>query len=350
MFLNNYIDISNCQQNEKYYGGLSCLKMGVTLDNVDYIVKLPGNLKDKNLRNVILSYSNAPICEYIGSHIYESLGIKVHDTTLATYNGKVVVLCKDFLNYGDTLYEFRQIKSTYPKGFLTKTGEASDGTGSDLDEALIVIRDHIAFKKLTKFEDHFWNMFIVDAIIGNGDRNNGNYGIIQNGNSSCIAPVFDNGNCLNPTWDDNKMKKALISKDASEIYRGKTCFFTRDDKKLNPFQIIASGEFEACSIALDRIINMFNLDYVDEMIDAIKYASSTQKEWYKYIIRARIDYLKTIDISTIKEMHTYANVHFLDYQDLIGRIYRDMPTMYKTSTDKEICAMQYWNKWKELQI
>lgn len=350
MSTQNYLDISNYPQNEKYYGGQSCLKLGVTINGIDYLAKLPGNLKAKNLKNVILSYSNAPACEYIGSHIYASLGIVTHVTTLATYKGKNVVLCKDFLHYGDVLYEFRQIKATYPDGFMSLDGGILDSNGSDLDEALMVIRNHVAFKKLPDFEDHFWKMFIVDAIIGNGDRNNGNFGIVRDKDGSYIAPVYDNGNCLNPTWDDVKMERALLAKDNSEIYAGKTCFFTRDDKKINPFQIISSGEFDKCTESLEFVLKYLDLTEVDDIIDSVAYLSEVQNSWYKYIIRARVSYLRSIDPHRGKEMHEYASEHNIDYKDLLGRIYGSMPTLSKHFDDKELCAMEYWETWKGLQL
>ena len=39
------IDISGISQNLKVYGGASCRKIGITLDDVNYMMKLPGSLK-----------------------------------------------------------------------------------------------------------------------------------------------------------------------------------------------------------------------------------------------------------------------------------------------------------------
>lgn len=53
-------------------------------------------------------------------------------------------------------------------------------------------------------------MFVIDALIGNTDRNNSNWGIIlRKDGAKEIAPVYDNGNCLNNKWDDEKMQKVL---------------------------------------------------------------------------------------------------------------------------------------------
>ena len=50
-----------------------------------------------------LSYTNSPISEYLGSHIYKILGFDVHDTILGYANGKNVVACKDFLNRNESI-------------------------------------------------------------------------------------------------------------------------------------------------------------------------------------------------------------------------------------------------------
>ncbi len=53
-------------------------------------------------------------------------------------------------------------------------------------------------------------MFVVDALLGNPDRNNSNWGIVLGmDGSKRIAPVYDNGNCLNCKWDEEKMLEVL---------------------------------------------------------------------------------------------------------------------------------------------
>lgn len=50
------------------------------------------------MKNIQLSYSNSPVCEFIGSQIYEKLGFPVHETILrGERNRKIVVACGDFL-------------------------------------------------------------------------------------------------------------------------------------------------------------------------------------------------------------------------------------------------------------
>lgn len=65
-----------------------------------------------------------------------------------------------------------------------------------------------------KLEGFFWDMFIVDAYIGNFDRHNGNRGfLINNKNRTAeIALVFDCGSSLHPQATDEQLKLYLSDK------------------------------------------------------------------------------------------------------------------------------------------
>lgn len=62
--------------------------------------------------------------------------------------------------------------------------------------------------------DRFWDMFIVDALIGNFDRHGGNWGFIKRNNQYRIAPVYDNGSSLYPRLNtDEKIAEVLDSEE-----------------------------------------------------------------------------------------------------------------------------------------
>ena len=105
------INFEDCPINDRVYSGAAGRKLGVVYEGQNYILKFPGNLKDKQLKNIKMGYSNAPVSEYIGSHVYELIGMPVHETKLGVYKNRVVVGCKDFLSEGENLIEFEKIKS-----------------------------------------------------------------------------------------------------------------------------------------------------------------------------------------------------------------------------------------------
>ncbi len=136
------INFDDFEQNQRMYGGTAGRKMGITYEGKEYLLKFPGNLKEQQMKNINLSYSNSPVCEYIGSKIYEIVGLPVHNTILGTRNNKIVVACKDFLGKEDRLYEFDKIKVTFEPRFLDSNGNETNGVGVDLYEIMMTIQEH----------------------------------------------------------------------------------------------------------------------------------------------------------------------------------------------------------------
>lgn len=306
------LNISNVKQNLKLYGGAAGQKIGVTIDGEDWLVKFPGILKNKEMKNVVSSYSNSPVCEYIGSHIYEFLGIPVHETKLAIRDDKVVVMCKDFTQQ-KRLYHFSEIKVTFEPAFVDLDGNESDGCGTDIDEALFVIRNHPNFESVERVEERFWEMFIVDFIIGNPDRNNGNWGILVENDKVELAPVFDNGNCLNDKWDDVKMQRFLEDESLlkGEAYGAKICFYTHHGKRVKPYSYLMHTTEEKCLDVMANVLNIWEANnvnqHIEELLNSIDILSSTQKKFITTIISLRVKKLKelikvkmTTDVNNIK--------------------------------------------------
>ncbi|MFI3212298.1 MAG: CtkA family protein [Eubacteriales bacterium] len=283
------------KQNQRMYGGTAGRKMGIDYKGDNYILKFPGNLKELQMKNIQLSYSNSPVCEYIGSNIYQIFGIDVHETILGIRNDKVVTACKDFLEDADRLYEFDKIKVTFEPRFLDSNGHETNGVGLDLYEILMTIDEHPFIADIKdEVQAHFWRMFIVDALIGNADRNNSNWGIIlrKNGTKE-IAPVYDNGNCLNCKWDDDKMQVVLNDEKLlkAEAFTARRCIFEINGKKINPYHLIQEMKYEGCNEELVRLVpNMRSeINRVYEMICSISVLSKKQKEFYSNIIRKRFE-------------------------------------------------------------
>lgn len=268
--------------------------MGITYEGKDYLLKFPGNLKEQQMKNINLSYSNSPVCEYIGSKIYELVGLPVHHTILGTRNEKIVVACEDFLGDGDRLYEFDKIKVTFEPHFLDSNGNETNGVGVDLYEIMMTIQEHPFLKDISGVKEHFWNMFVMDALIGNTDRNNSNWGIIlRKDGLKEIAPVYDNGNCLNNKWDDEKMQIVMNDTDKmeAEAYKARRCIFELHGKRVNPYHIMESMEYQECSEAIRRLTPKIgsSMNKIQEMIKEIPIISEIQKQFFTSIIEYRYE-------------------------------------------------------------
>lgn len=205
-------DLSKAPYSFKHasYGGLNGSKDGIIIHGEEWMVKYPQNLS--NIRGEVPSYSTSPLSEYLGSHIYETLGYDVHKTILGIRNDKLVVACKDFAVEGKMLLEIRTIKNSYNRELddilLSNRIPSTDSHIVDIDELMIHLDKNSVLSSIPGLKQRFFEQAIVDIFIANTDRNNGNWGIIrEKNNPDIIAPVFDNGNSFLPKASDDKIER-----------------------------------------------------------------------------------------------------------------------------------------------
>lgn len=204
----NVLDLTNFPQNpRKTYGGANGGKKCIVIDGVDYMVKFPSVPTKKT----DLSYANGCISEYIGCHIFEAAGIPVQETHLATFRTesgktKIVVACKDMTSPGVELKHFAGIKNQI-------IDTPKNGYGTELSEITKTFEEQRLFDEKV-LSDRFWNMFIVDALIGNWDRHNGNWGYLYDSIQDTVelAPVYDCGSALFPQADESIMNGVIHDK------------------------------------------------------------------------------------------------------------------------------------------
>jgi len=117
------------------YGGHGGSKKGVIIDNEKWFLKYPKSTKSMQVIN--LSYTTTPLSEYIGSKIYKSIGIDVHETRLGIANNKVVVACKDFLNSSEVILDYNMLKNEYDEGIekeILNLSSSSNNSNNDIED------------------------------------------------------------------------------------------------------------------------------------------------------------------------------------------------------------------------
>jgi hypothetical protein len=238
-------------------------------------------------KNKEMSYTNSCVCEYIGCQIFELIGIPVQKTMLGTYtiNGKekIVVACKDFTYPGKQIQDFASLKNqviTSPRG----------GYGTELSDVLYAIEDQQSVDPHILTE-RFWDMFIVDALIGNWDRHNGNWGFLYDEatDTQVLAPVFDCGSSMYPQADEEIMAMVLSNKNELHyrIYEYPTSAIQIQGKRIKYYDYISSLENEDCNAALRRIMPRIDLQAMCKMIDEIPCIGDIQKKFYKTLLSER---------------------------------------------------------------
>jgi len=313
------IDFNSAKVDETvYYGGDAGAKEAVVYKGEGWMIKYPKTTRD--MKNPQISYTTSPLSEFLGSKIYETLGISVHETLLGIRKNKVVAACKDFARKSDTVpvfgnHAFLIAKQLIPFHDLKNSFMASDvdsysGTGSEtlLDEVLATIVGHEKLKSIPGVLERFWDMFVVDAFIGNNDRNNGNWGILFHpGNKEfTLAPVYDNGNAFFNKRSLVQMSKRINDEKAmqEDAYQTQLCAYKytgldNEGHKINPFKYIKSGDNADCNAAVLRFINTVDMNMIEKMINNIPEESGNlavmpqiQKEFYKELMRIRLDVIR----------------------------------------------------------
>ncbi len=294
------IDFTNLPKKHKTYTGANGSKICVVYQGETYMLKFPA-LPSKNKT---MSYANGCICEYIGCHIFQSVGIPVQKTLLGTYhsNGKekIVVACKDFTSTGIVLQDFASLKNT-----IIDSGH--NGYGTELADVVQAIEEQTALNPYD-LKEWFWNVFIVDALIGNWDRHNGNWGFLYDTENDKmeLAPVYDCGSCLFPQADEGIMRSVLENKNEQNmrIYQIPLSGLKINDKKINYFDFIYSLENDDCNKALIRIVPKIDLIKINQIIDETPYIDKLQKDFYKLMLKKRKEKILDVSLKKLQKQKT----------------------------------------------
>lgn len=207
---------------------------------------------------------------------------------------KIVVACKDFTSPGVVLQDFASLKNQM-------IDSERNGYGTELTDILYTFEEQTAIDSKLLI-DRFWEMFVVDALIGNWDRHNGNWGFLYDTQKDTmeLAPVYDCGSCLYPQADETIMKAVL--EDESErnfrVYEIPTSAIQIEGKKIKYFDFLSSLQNEDCNRALRRILPKIDMERITEIVDNTPFLSSLQRTFYLTMLKERKE--KILDFSLKK--------------------------------------------------
>ena len=291
------IDFTDLKKRKKTYAGANGNKISVIYEGEQYMLKFPPQAK----LNKGMSYSNSCFSEYLGCQIYESIGIPVQKTLMGIYTikgkQKIVVACGDFTEPGISLQDFASLKNRMIDSERQGYGTELIDILQTIDEQTLVDRDSLL--------ERFWDMFIVDAFIGNWDRHNGNWGFLYDDRTDeiTLAPVYDCGSCLYPQADE-KIMKAVLSDPGERnhrIYNIPLSAIMQEGKKIKYFDYISSLQNEDCNRALKRIVPRIDMEKIKDIIDYTPFISDLQKEFYLMMLTERKEHILDFSLTALKE-------------------------------------------------
>ena len=305
----NIIDFNKCPYSDRHgtYGGMAGYKDGVIYNGENWIVKYPKATREVMKGENVISYTTSPLSEYIGSHIFEILGYCVHKTLLVDRNDKIAVACKDFCKNRGDLVEMRTIKNSgnelLSAELQVEFHDSKTGEAVNLKELLLHFRNNPIFRDIPSVIPNFWETAIIDILIDNNDRNNGNRGLLYDDSQKkySLAPVYDNGNCFNNKMTEDKVEKHLAEdkKAFSDYACGSRTAYMSGGHTISAKKFI-SMEDPDLNVALIKVVPNIHshLDEIKRMIEDIpeeyngkQVCTQSRKELYCRFIDERYENL-----------------------------------------------------------
>lgn len=279
------IDFTECLEEFNSYRG-SEKKKTLIYKGKKYLVKFPDPIREKN-KNV--SYINNAFSEYVGSNIFKMIGFETQNTILGKYqyNGKekIVCACEDFTDTEHDLYEFEN---------LALSINPDKKIGMDINDIMEVLEEskNIDAKQIKR---DFWDMFVVDSLIGNTDRHNGNWGFLLNKKTGEVrfSPIYDCGSCLNPMYDDEMIKQLNEIELKNLVINCYSCI-KENGKKINYMTYMKQMKNKECNEAIKRIFLRIKIEEIEKFIEEIEGMSNKRKEFYKELVKQRYQIIKEI--------------------------------------------------------
>ena len=296
-------DFNDCSISERngFYGGQAGSKEGIVFNGENWIIKYPKSTV--GMRNMQISYTTSPISEYIGSHIYQILGYETHDTLIGIRNNKLVVACKDFCEQPGELLEYRTLRNIYNEKIEeheSKTSRSSSHSPADLEEIIINLDYNPILKIVPEAKGRFWDCAVIDIMINNNDRNNGNWGVLKKRGKYVLAPIYDNGASFSSKLSDiqisnilknpTRMEQSINMTRTAYSYQGKE-LMGKNLLQLNIDELKKSIQKNtALYYKKEEEINSF-IDEIPENFNSFVVCSKENKELMKRTMKLRVERL-----------------------------------------------------------
>ena len=297
-------DFSNSEYSNRNgsYGGAAGDKDGIIINGEPWIAKYPKSNEEMAKSDKLSKKSQTPLSEYLGSHIYQILGYPVHETLLGIRKNNLVVACKDFCDDKTRLLEMRTLKNIHiaemKQNFNVDLHETDDDHLVNLNELFVHFELNPEISKINGVAERFWNQVVIDGLIGNNDRNNGNWGILSCGEKRELAPIFDNGAAFYPkksTLAIEQILKLPESDQARNNCNVQEPFTIDGEHHLNYRTILALSESEIPAEQVELLNNAVikNTELVEnklsQIIDFVKSIPNSYKD-YEIITEPRREY------------------------------------------------------------
>ena len=284
-------DFSSLPYGGKSYGGSDTKRSVLFVDGSRWLIKLADVNDGNELPPNKARISNAPVSEHIACRVIRSIGLEAQETILGTWDGHPAVACKDFMPDGNwDLHEFVWfLNHQYPNAYNIRVMPWEYVRNTlDNNKILAPIREPAW--------ERFYDTFVIDALIGNFDRHKNNFGYLYNRDSNSImcAPVYDCGSSLFPALSDEGIKAVISDPSAMEerVHVFPKAALSKTDNLRKPdkfgyLEFLTTVDDPRIKDSLSFVLDSFNQDLIDDIINTTPNISDVRKEFYSAMIKMR---------------------------------------------------------------
>ncbi|WP_276924612.1 hypothetical protein [Faecalibaculum rodentium] len=298
------LDFSDGKLDWCNHGGIA-RKKTLQIGNTANMVKIPDRTRNPE------SYRKSrfsPFSEYVGCHIYGSLGILVQKTYLGKYDDHgqkvVAVACRDFQNDGIQLYPMQYIHPADPF--------APSFPGKLTLSSLSVRISNLEDKPLEQqAADRYWSMTVVDYLIGNSSRSLEDWGMAA-GNTGQLfpAPVYDCGRSLLAEASDEELDRVM----REDVFANKcldvqTALFDETTRNRMTFGELLKDPCPDLQRAILEIVPRIDLDVIRRIIRNTPFMPDIRRQAMMESIRVRYEQVLLPVYETLRSVNRDAQCH-----------------------------------------
>lgn len=278
-------------------------------DNCYYFIKFPMKRENRD-------YSTETWSEIIVYEVGKLLGFNVLEYNFALMNGRAGCISKNMVNPDETLVEGDSILVGYDNSYSPEDKSMYN------KYTFSFVMSALEYCDLKEYQADFIKMLVLDAVFGNSDRHQSNWGFIEHfvlddrkiKVEKRFSPIYDSGCCLGREFSEEQILTYLSdhNKFTKYIRKGVAELRTDDnpDKKKSHYDLLSfilkhPQWAKYLKVVIENVVSNYNKQEVADIIYSIDNPlpedirqihgiSENRKSFITKVIDARINRLKEL--------------------------------------------------------